>query len=128
MIRRKQQVFFFVLGAASIILAILFYRFGIWFWNLMSTERITDDIGIEKYPIKLVYVIGKDTELDLQGGVVWIGESREEARLYDMAEPGYWFEVTTDADFTKEGIYVVTLELATDCSFAIQVISPDYVE
>lgn len=45
-----------------------------------------------------------------------------------MAEPGYWFEVTTDADFTKEGIYVVTLELATDCSFAIQVISPDYVE
>ena len=61
MIRRKQQVFFFALGAASVILAILFYRFGIWFWNLMSTERITDDIGIEKYPIKLVYVIGKDT-------------------------------------------------------------------
>ena len=128
MIRRKQQVLFFVLGAASVILAILFFRFGQWFMENVGMERITDDIGIEKYPNRLIYVIGKDTELDLEGGIVWIGESREEASLYEMTNPRYWFDISTDADFTREGVYEVTLTHGAECSFPIQVISPDYVD
>lgn len=128
MIRRQQQILFFVLGAASVILVILFYRFGVWFFDTVGMERITDDIGIEKYPNKLVYVIGKDEELDLTGGTVWIGKSKEEAWTYEMTNPGYNFDISTNADFTKEGVYEVIIAHGAECSFPIQVISTDYVE
>lgn len=131
MIRRKQQVFFFVLGAVSVILAILFYRLGSWLWENAGMARVTK-IGIAEYPSKIVYVIGKDTELDLTGGEIWMGTVEQSPSTYELSERniGYQFEVFTDADFEKEGTYTVTIQrgASMQCSFPIQVISPDYVE
>ena len=111
MIRRKQQVFFFVLGAVSVILAILFYRLGSWLWENAGMARVTK-IGIAEYPSKIVYVIGKDTELDLTGGEIWMGTVEQSPSTYELSERniGYQFEVFTDADFEKEGTYTVTIQ------------------
>lgn len=131
MIRRQQQVLFFVLGAASVILGILLYQFGVRVSENIGMARVTD-IGIDEYPHKLVYVIGKDMELDLTGGRIWMGTQEQSPSTYALSEEniGYQFEVTTNADFNKEGVYVVTITrgASMQCSFPIQVISPGYVE
>ena len=61
-----------------------------------------------------------------------MGTVEQSPSTYELSERniGYQFEVFTDADFEKEGTYTVTIQrgASMQCSFPIQVISPDYVE
>ena len=101
-----------------------------------------DYMCIHAYPDKLTYVIGKDNALDLTGGLICYSEwpkksecvactasEKECSEVYSMAS----VKVVSIIDFEKEGTYLVTLvqdawKNPIQCSFPIQVISPDYVE
>jgi len=107
---------------------------------------------VHSYPTKRVYVAGEDTALDLAGGEVcydtesnpplsddgtcgkdcYFSVAMEECLRFDES-----FSVHTDADFTKPGIYEVTLcsvvqngkwEEELSCSFPIEVINPANLE
>ena len=122
------------------------------FCNVISssqmTERYLTALRIHTLPEKRIYLAGEDTELDLAGGEVCYDTERnppladdgtcgkdcyfsvamEECLRFDES-----FSVHTDADFTKPGIYEVTLcsvvqngkwEEELSCSFPIVVIDP----
>ena len=91
------------------------------------------------YPDKLIYVIGKDTELDFSGGKLCLHENSYETNglpcalygdepcgeIIPMADCTY----TTDADLTKEGQYTVRFTYKKgierlSCGFTVQVIDP----
>jgi len=113
-----------------------------------AIEQYLLALRIHSHPTKQVYVVGCDTALDLTGGEVCYDTERnppladdgtcgkdcyfsvamEECLRFDES-----FSVHTDADFTKPGIYEVTLcsvvqngkwEEELSCSFPIEVIDP----
>lgn len=101
-------------------------------------------------PNKLVYIAGKDNSLDLVGGKVCYSVYPEHENGLHCAQGGDadceniqsmdTLQVSTEADFSKPGVYSVTIRddsfmqednhwtHPTRCHFYIQVISPDYVE
>ncbi len=103
--------------------------------------------NIHRCPDKLTYVIGKDEELDVSGGVIcsvlydWWGhygrpcissptaevDHGEHGYLYTMEEALLDGEITSDIDFTKEGIYTVRIKCwdGSELCFPVAVISPE---
>lgn len=96
---------------------------------LSSCEFPISDMEIVQYPDKLVYVTGKDTQLDLTGGrirhcVLWESKSGDSVPM----SREYLTEIEENIDFNTPGVYVVRLIQTDDifCEFAVQVVSPDY--
>ena len=157
---RKPKNWLFVLliveNSILLIIAVLFGVRGCWNFSqdMLSTKGIDaqhyQHMHVHAYPNQLVYVIGKDTELDLSGGKIcfsvgpkdlhgfsceWNDEDDSCESVCDMERyaPKDEFEYAfflPELDFTKAGIYNVVLSgpNGMQCSFPIQVISPDYVE
>lgn len=102
---------------------------------------------VHTYPDKLIYVIGEDTALDLTGGVICAHEydrpdepSRscvsfageeidhgEDSYTYTMLEAWEDGELTSDIDFTREGVYTVRIlhQDWTELCFPVAVVVPD---
>jgi len=108
------------------------------FLLLVSLFTTSCDSGLEivgmeilEYPSKIVYVIGIDDDLDLSGAIIryHLKEgSYADGPLDDERELRH-ITIEHEIDFTKEGVYKVTLtRWVASCSFAIQVISQDHVE
>lgn len=109
--------------------------------------EIPYDAGIHRWPDKLTYVIGEDTALDLTGGVICAHEydrpdepSRscvsfagkeidhgEDSFTYTMLEAWEDGELTSDIDFTREGVYTVRIlhQDWTELCFPVTVVAPD---
>jgi hypothetical protein len=90
-------------------------------------------VGLElvTYPDKLLYVVGIDSELNLEGGTIAIVTKDDEKNGNRFPEPmdTLGINVKHDIDFTKEGIYVVHFERAGyGVSFPVQVLSVESIE
>lgn len=132
------------IAVAIIILAGLFCFFLQSMRDLLANDsrdasEASLTINIHEYPDKLVYVMGKDTELDLTGGKVCFGEFGEKTnglscmyvdggnncgKIYNMADVSWY---TTDVNFSEPGIYFVCFaqENIGTCAFAVEVIDPE---
>lgn len=121
-------------------------------WRFMAPVTYSK-MKIHSYPKKTVYIVGEENELDLTGGFVCVsrdtsgkGTEADEfpceegkckgERVFEITEGiecGY-MEVISNMDFEHAGTYSVVLRMDNDdmepleCSFPIQVVSPDYVE
>jgi len=87
---------------------------------------------ISKYPDRLIYVAGYDTELDLTGGeiskkIVYMG--KETMEIYPMDEIHISGSVIHQIDFSRPGIYMVKVynSSGNEVTFAIQVVEADYI-
>ena len=88
-------------------------------------------IGMEiiNYPDKLIYVANKDNELDLSGGEIELILKDKAAQSIDpMTEEE--MEILHDIDFSKPGVYIVTLYRNDDANvqFPIQVVDEVYLK
>jgi len=88
-------------------------------------------IGMEivNYPDKLIYVANKDDKLDLSGGKIELILKDKAAQSIDpMTEEE--MEILHDIDFSKPGIYIVTLYRNDDAKveFPIQVVDEIYLK
>jgi hypothetical protein len=88
------------------------------------TPRI---VGLEimEYPEKLLYVISVDSELSLKGGVVrFLHEKSSPSDPFSLDDK-HQIDIIHDIDFTKEGVYIVTLYRNENATvfFPIQVVS-----
>lgn len=98
---------------------------------------------VHTYPDKLIYVIGKDTALDLTGGKLCLHEGTYEtnglpcamladepcSEILPMADCTY----STDADFSVPGQYAVRFTYGNrlnkfECGLTVQVIDPAALE
>jgi hypothetical protein len=81
------------------------------------------DMEIESYPDKLIYVISMDNELNLDGGTIRITAKENAGNA--VVEMSAESRISHDIDFTKEGIYVVSITRGSEfsVSFPIQVVS-----
>ena len=102
---------------------------------LCACKPAITGMAIETYPDKLFYVISVDEELNLDGGSVYFLFNRDkdiqhyrQHREYPVGM--YGMDVIHDIDFTKEGIYIVTIYRSHNqqVSFPIQVVSLDELE
>ncbi|PKM73754.1 MAG: hypothetical protein CVU91_01505 [Firmicutes bacterium HGW-Firmicutes-16] len=85
---------------------------------------------INTYPNRIVYIAGQDKTLDLSGGTVRykLKDKQVQGSTVDMSDK-ISISVTHNIDFNKPGVYQVVLTNGNfPCSFAIQVISKDYIE
>jgi hypothetical protein len=87
-------------------------------------------VGMEigSYPDRIVYVAGKDTKVDLDGGIMTnILKSGERGSSVKMDDPT--ITETDQINFSKPGVYRVSLSRGNvSCQFPIQVIDKDYVK
>jgi len=83
-------------------------------------------IEIEKYPDKIAYIVGHDSELDLTGCIVNRISRQGSKDSHDLMAEYSWFEINYDIDFNTPGVYVVDIILPVSpilfCSFAIEVV------
>lgn len=82
-------------------------------------------IEIEKYPNRIVYYAGVDTELDLSGGIINHLVKAKEKYPHNMVKEvsDHLMTVSHNIDFNRPGVYVVTLHRSIhECKFPIQVI------
>jgi len=84
---------------------------------------------ISKYPDRLIYIIGYDTELDLTGGetediMVYKGEETIKTYLMESCR------VVHKIDFNKPGSYMVKVynSSGNEVTFAIQVVDAEYID
>ncbi|MDR0325318.1 MAG: hypothetical protein LBI19_04385 [Oscillospiraceae bacterium] len=91
-------------------------------WACDSGLRMID-MEIESYPDKLIYVISMDNELNLDGGTIRITAKENAGNA--VVEMSAESRISHDIDFTKEGIYVVSITRGSEfsVSFPIQVVS-----
>lgn len=95
--------------------------------------------NIHEYPDRLVYVMGKDTELDLTGGKICFSGSGKKTnglscryadggnncgKIYDMADISWY---TSDVNFSEPGTYFIRFaqENIGSCAFLIEVADPE---
>jgi len=92
----------------------------------LKVERIV----ITKYPDRLIYIAGYDTELDLTGGEVEYFHSNGPPEKRPMDH--YFIKFVHEIDFNTPGVYVVesqhAYKIRASCSFAIQVVDRDYID
>ena len=87
------------------------------------------DIAVSKYPDRLIYIAGYDTELDLTGGEVTFSFSNGSPIVNAMD-----FTVVSirhEIDFNTPGVYVVETRFKNSdimATFAIQVVDKDYID
>lgn len=88
-------------------------------------------IEIEKYPSKLAYYIGVDSELDLSDGKIKLTTVGGNTSIFGIDEVDYngnrAFEVTHSINFAVAGFYTVEIRRASDLSvqLVIQVVDPE---
>ncbi|MCL2085134.1 MAG: hypothetical protein FWH06_07760 [Oscillospiraceae bacterium] len=89
-------------------------------------------VGIEitDYPHKLLYIISMDSGLDLEGGMVRFHHKSAPPSEPFRMDRSHGVDVRHDIDFTKEGIYAVTLfrHEEAQATFPIQVVSLETLE
>ena len=85
-------------------------------------------VAVTKYPDRLIYIAGYDTELDLSGGEITLYFSNGSPRIYRMDEQLY--RIVNNIDFSVTGVYVVDVigVNGNDDKFAIQVVDADYID
>lgn|GEM_PF-3112836 len=77
---------------------------------------------VTKYPDRLIYIVGYDTELDLTGGELTIGK-----KVLSMEDENE--RISHDIDFDVPGVYAVTVQgNKQDDKFAVQVIDENYID
>ena len=127
----------------------LFLRALVAFVPLEKTEKTEFPLtlNIHEYPDKLVYVMGKDTELDLTGGKICFSEFGEGLNgfscesckaaglesnnncqeIFNMVDIPWY---TTNVNFNEPGIYLIrfTRNNGGSCGFAVEVIDPAALE
>ena len=84
---------------------------------------------IVNYPDRLIYVANKDNELDLSGGEIeFILKDKAAQSIDPMTEEE--MEIRHDIDFSKPGVYIVTLYRHDDAKvqFPIQVVDEIYLK
>ena len=84
---------------------------------------------IVNYPDRLIYVANKDNELDLSGGEIkFIYKDKTIESKEQMAEEQV--EILHDIDFSKLGVYIVTVYRHDDAKiqFPIQVVDEIYLK
>lgn len=87
-------------------------------------------LKIVRYPDNLIYILGKDVKVDLTGGkIAKILKSGRELVCplkYDDHDCAY-VTISTNADFTKEGVYIVKITRGDTLfvEYPIQVIDID---
>jgi len=112
------------------LLLILFLLFII---NSLVGCSVAGEGGIiSKYPDRLIYIAGYDTELDLTGGEIVV-LLRDLNKRYMQVEfldnKSYINCISHDIDFNVPGIYIVTFNhYKRSDSFAIQVVEVDYID
>lgn len=82
------------------------------------------DLQLKKLPEKTVYIIGKDSELMLDG-IEIVAITRDGGydicKLNDHRE-NWKYTIKANVDFTRPGLYVITIKRhKSSCSFVIQV-------
>lgn len=84
-------------------------------------------MDINTYPNRIVYIAGRDKTLDLSGGTVKLQVKEKKEYIEEMSDMS--ISVTHNINFDIPGVYQVTLTRGDYyCSFAIQVVSQDYIE
>ncbi|HAO60426.1 MAG TPA: hypothetical protein DCQ90_00355 [Erysipelotrichaceae bacterium] len=85
-----------------------------------------------RYPNKIVYILGQDEELDLAGGKIGIMIKSGREIVCPLLPPQIHgdcdnFTITTNTDFTKEGVYIVKISRGDTLfvEYPIQVIDID---
>jgi len=97
---------------------------------LSSCDPHTDTINIAKYPDKLVYISGVDTELDFSGGVLHITMPHHD-RAMDEFLTDYYME--SYIDFSSVGVEVILIkapgqEIEDTNRFPIQIIDQAFID
>jgi len=91
-----------------------------------------DGVIITKYPDRLIYIAGYDTELDLTGGEVVMLLRDMNKRYMETEYMDDWFIskiITHEINFNIPGIYIVKINHSKiSDSFAIQVVDADYID
>lgn len=84
-------------------------------------------MDIEKYPNRIVYFLGVDNELDLNGGIVEYILKGGEDSFSDMDDK--YITVSHNINFHQVGVYVVELRRNTaTCKFPIEIIDIDKIK
>jgi hypothetical protein len=78
---------------------------------------------IDKYPNRIVYFAGIDSQLDLSGGVITLYLKDGDKKTYNMDSEKT--VIIENIDFSKPGVYQV--ELSGPLYFAVQVVDRDYI-
>ncbi len=80
---------------------------------------------ISSYPSRIVYVVGEDEELDLDGGKVFYYLGQNDKYAGQMTDP--IIKVSSDINFMAPGVYTVTLTCQKHlCIFPVQVVDKDF--
>ena len=96
---------------------------------LTGCTLATEGVTITKYPDRLIYIAGYDTELDLTGGEVEFLFSDKSTRIYSMYDNLPTLRISHEIDFNIPGVYIVKINnYKNDDSFAIQVVEADYID
>lgn len=100
---------------------ILLFILLLLFLSACDSEFEVVDIEIVDYPETIVYNVGHDSGLDLNGGRVKLTDRTGQGYLVDMSE---LINITHAINFNQEGVYVVELQVSekVKCKFPIQVI------
>ena len=89
-----------------------------------------EGVAVSRYPDRLVYVAGYDTELDLTGGEIVYYMDDGSKQLISMKSTTFSF--SHDIDFNTPGVYVVESKYYNKknpgIAFAIQVVDKDYID
>ena len=86
-----------------------------------ACPKMISETYISQYPHKLVYVVGHDNELDLLGGEITFVYKYDETEVIPMSSGQFIFE--HDIDFTKPGVYTVTIVGAGHITYEIEVVA-----
>ena len=100
--------------------------------SFAGCQSASEGYIITKYPDRLIYIAGYDTELDLTGGEVEMLLRDFWVKYSEIKPMDVWFLSDIykhEIDFDVPGVYVVTLNhyMRSD-RFAIQVVEADYIE
>ena len=99
--------------------------------SITGCSTAIDGVIITKYPDRLVYVAGYDTELDLTGGEIVMLLRDFTRRYMEIESMDGWASklIRHEIDFNVPGTYIVTVYNAMlSDNFAIQVVAKDYVD
>jgi len=99
--------------------------------QLLGCDPYIERITISKYPDRLIYVVGYDTELDLSGGELTFHMSDFTKGVDPMYE--CYNRISHNIDFNVPGVYVVEVmhyngEWITGDKYTIQVVEKDYID
>lgn len=110
----------------KVFVSIVFFFLSI---TLTGCDASLEIMGMEvlNYPNRLVYIANKDNELDLSGGEFkFIYKDKRIDSKEQMA--GDQAKIQHDIDFSKPGVYIVTIYRHDDAQiqFPIQVVDQKY--